>query len=370
MPGAPPKPPARPPPRRRGPPTLDPEVRHSRCRGALLGLSVGDAFGWFYKGKRLRAPEFPKMAEGPITEIRGDYERELKAGQVSDKVQMACCVAHVLRIVSSYNQREAVKQLMTWKDNSWGMSEWLKEVFTEMHDARLPEAVGKTMWLHRAKRPAFNDALPRAVPIAVFFADKQKERLQASLDDAALTHFDPRCQLAAVALNASIACAITSIKGATAKDMIAAANSEMVIAAADLGKIESGEYVVQVQEALQVLRDDLKAATWSDPLLYGPEFHLHTKGDFVRCTFRLAYWELCHAKSFEAGLLDVVNRGGDADTNAGVTGALLGAQHGEASIPERWQRAVLEVLSGPLGGPLGRDYHPRELLKFVDGLSS
>ena len=43
-----------------------------------------------------------------------------------------------------------------------------------------------------------------------------------------------------------------------------------------------------------------------------------------------AYW---HAKSFEDGLLAVVNAGGDADTNAAVACAILGAKFGFNAIP-------------------------------------
>jgi ADP-ribosylglycohydrolase len=39
---------------------------------------------------------------------------------------------------------------------------------------------------------------------------------------------------------------------------------------------------------------------------------------------------------FEEGLRHVVGLGGDTDTNAAVAGALLGALHGVASIPDAW----------------------------------
>jgi ADP-ribosylglycohydrolase len=62
--------------------------------------------------------------------------------------------------------------------------------------------------------------------------------------------------------------------------------------------------------------------------------------------------------------VDVVNRGGDADTNAAVTGALLGAFHGEGGIPLPWRKAVLDAFS-TVGGPMWHTYHPRQLLPLV-----
>ena len=46
-------------------------------------------------------------------------------------------------------------------------------------------------------------------------------------------------------------------------------------------------------------------------------------------------WALAHAGSFEDGLLRVIQEGGDADGNASVVGALLGARYGIGAIAAR-----------------------------------
>lgn len=51
-------------------------------------------------------------------------------------------------------------------------------------------------------------------------------------------------------------------------------------------------------------------------------------------TLAAALWCYRHAKSFEEGLLAVVNEGGDADTNAAIACAILGAKFGYDSIPK------------------------------------
>ena len=43
---------------------------------------------------------------------------------------------------------------------------------------------------------------------------------------------------------------------------------------------------------------------------------------------------------FEAVLVDVVNRGGDADTTGAIAGMIMGALVGESGLPPRWRRAV------------------------------
>jgi ADP-ribosylglycohydrolase len=75
-----------------------------------------------------------------------------------------------------------------------------------------------------------------------------------------------------------------------------------------------------------------------------------------------------HAPSFEAALIDVVNRGGDADTNGAITGALLGARHGAAAIPDRWRAAVMSALDDAPPGPFRDTYHPRAFVALLDAL--
>ena len=53
-------------------------------------------------------------------------------------------------------------------------------------------------------------------------------------------------------------------------------------------------------------------------------------------TMAAGLWAYWHAKSFEEGLLAVVNAGGDADTNAAVACAILGAKFGFNAIPKEY----------------------------------
>jgi ADP-ribosylglycohydrolase len=91
--------------------------------------------------------------------------------------------------------------------------------------------------------------------------------------------------------------------------------------------------------------------------------HLHRHQGFVRVAFRLAFWQLVHAPDFAAGVIDVANRGGDADTNAAIVGALLGARDGLATLPRRWVERVHDAR--PPDEALATRYHPRALVELV-----
>ena len=47
---------------------------------------------------------------------------------------------------------------------------------------------------------------------------------------------------------------------------------------------------------------------------------------------------------FKSILVDIVNRGGDADTTGAIGGMLAGAYYGEAAIPSQW----LQTLDGDM----------------------
>ena len=59
-------------------------------------------------------------------------------------------------------------------------------------------------------------------------------------------------------------------------------------------------------------------------------------------TLGAALWILWHSKTFEDGLLAVVNEGGDADTNAAVACSVLGAKYGYSSIPAKYINGLVE----------------------------
>jgi ADP-ribosyl-[dinitrogen reductase] hydrolase len=53
-------------------------------------------------------------------------------------------------------------------------------------------------------------------------------------------------------------------------------------------------------------------------------------------TMQAVFQAFFDTDSFEACLIDVVNRGGDADTTGAIAGMLAGALYGPAGIPLRW----------------------------------
>ncbi|MGQ0507336.1 MAG: ADP-ribosylglycohydrolase family protein [Myxococcaceae bacterium] len=347
------------------PPPSDPKLRTDRAKGALLGLGVGDAFGATLELRRLATPPFPTLLTGPHTEMTGGGPFKVKPGQGTDDSQTAACIAWSLRQLRTYNADDVAKKYTEWLPNAFDVGVQAKAILEAIKQGTSRETAARTHWMKTGRKNAGNGSLVRTAPVGVFFADDDNARARATLEDSAITHFDPRCQLACVALNGAIASAIRQPTATKPETMVDGARSSLAIASPVLSR-SAAEFMREIKDAVELVKADLEAAQKPDPWLYGPELHMHTMDSFVRVTFRIAFWELFHAPSFEAGLIDVVNRGGDSDANGAVTGALLGARFGAKAIPERWQKAMLGALGEGRGGPLWDVYHPRHLLQILD----
>ena len=97
-----------------------------------------------------------------------------------------------------------------------------------------------------------------------------------------------------------------------------------------------------------------------------PFFSHHRQG-FVRVAFRLAFWHLMHTPSWRDALVDTASRGGDADTNAAIVGALLGSRDGVGAIPRPWIDRVLGVTQ-PGPDDWAEAHHPKHLLTLASML--
>lgn len=327
-----------------------------RARGCLWGLAVGDALGGPLSGRRLAAPPFPELAEPLFMEPRGGGVFKLAPGQVTAGTQMAVILSTSLRETETLDLAVLRRQYQEWLPHAVGVSAHTLAVlqFTPAHEA------SRAVWHQSGRRSAGGEPLVRGVPLAVFHAQKTPEELcLASFELCALTHLDPRCQLASAVLNQALVTAMTT-PDATPESIIESAKTALNVAAPELTKLYP-ELVRETLMAVEALRLDLAAARADDPELYGPELHLHAAEDSVRVTFRLAFWELMHATSLEAALVDATHRGGQAQTHGAITGALFGALDGEAAVPLALKSQVQRALERDRG-PLRSKYHPEKLL--------
>jgi ADP-ribosylglycohydrolase len=336
----------------------------ARARGCLLGLAVGDALGTTLEFQRLKGPPFPARATGPHTTVTGGGPFGLAPGQVTDDTQMAVCIADGLLASGGLDVADVRARYRAWMRTAFDVGHQTSAILAiDASSAADAVRVSRDYWRQRGRAPAGNGSLMRTAPLAVAFHEDGASLRDAAMAESAITHFDPRCRLACAAFDESLASAIASPERPSPASLAQAA--EGALSAAYVGLLretDDADDEAAVKSALEALEEDLHWARKDDPDLYGA-LHIDKTQGFVRVAFRLAYWELWHASSFEEALVDVVNRGGDADTNGAIAGALLGACYGDDAIPKTWLDTVMQAAPKDA-------YSPERLLRLIDAVSA
>ena len=332
--------------------------------GALLGMAVGDALGTTYEFARMDQPAYPILATGPATDVVGGGPFNLTAGQITDDTQMAICLARSLLHARPIDRADLATRYVAWFQHAFDVGNQTASALKVIENGGDVATAGRQVWHQSGRRAAGNGSLMRTTPIGVAFARAPLAQIvEESLVDSLITHADPRCAIACAVFNAAIARGVTATeRGGDGRAMLAAAKAAMPIAVAKLRELwsDNSEDLVAIERAEEDLRRDLEVADDETPGVHRADMDLQRTAGFVRVAFRLAFWHLCHTGWKEA-LVDTASRGGDADTNAAIVGALLGARDGVCPIPAAWIERVLAV-EQPGPPEWAAAHHPRHLL--------
>jgi len=150
---------------------------------------------------------------------------------------------------------------------------------------------------------------------------------ESAVNICRLTHYDPRC---------TGSCAIVSL---LIHSLVYDEENLSYHQIVEIGQ----RYDRRIREYIDLsLNTDIRALELQDADSVG----------YTLKTLAAGLWAYWNAKSFEEGLLAVVRAGGDADTNAAVACAILGAKYGFNAIPQEYVDGLIykeqldEVASG------------------------
>jgi fructose-1,6-bisphosphatase/inositol monophosphatase family enzyme/ADP-ribosylglycohydrolase len=275
----------------------------ARAQGCLLGQVAGDSLG----GLTAAARGEPMAAKATRLEDGGRGQR--LAGQPSADTELALALA---RSILAKGEYEADRALAAYTD-------WLR---SEPFDGG--GATGAALAGGPSPDSQANGSLMRGGPLALYAQALPAARaVELAQRDSGLTHPHPVCRDAVAALVVAIHHALGAGDGPEPAHRAALSWARTAGAARP------------VVEALE-------AAPATPPVCDGesPSFVLIALGN--------AFHELLNAPSLVEGLVATVRRGGDADHNAAVAGALLGAVHGREAIPAQWRQMILSCRPHPL----------------------
>ncbi|MFE2329502.1 ADP-ribosylglycohydrolase family protein [Streptomyces sp. NPDC059385] len=313
----------------------------SRVRGALLGAAIGDALG-----APLSALTLPAIREehGPhgLAEP-APWPPHGRRGAVTAATQLTLFTvdglvrAHVRRDTGAWHPPTDVHRAhRRWwaTQNEWGPDErradngWLAQqewlyVRRDPDRASLTGFADDTLGtLDRPKNPTAQDAAAaaRSAPFGLLVGWEPALVLQLGVECAAQSHGHPTAYLAAGAF-------AVIVHGLTRGDSLDSAVQRA------LGLLGARPGHQPVTDALQRA---LSAVTRGAP---GPDtIEALSPGDGRTADEVLAIAVHCAlvAEDIPHGLRLAVNHGGDSPAAGALTGALLGAQHGETALPAAW----------------------------------
>jgi ADP-ribosylglycohydrolase/fructose-1,6-bisphosphatase/inositol monophosphatase family enzyme len=300
----------------------------ARAQGCLLGQVAGDSLGSLVESATAEdvAARHP---EGPRRLADGGVWRTI-AGQPTDDSEMALALARAVVAEGGYRAEAALAAYRAWADSG---------PFDMGRATRAALLAGAPMADSQA-----NGSLMRASPLGVLgHALAPREAAALARADAALTHPHPVCGDATAAFVVALAHAVRHGDGGAAAWGAARDWAEA--------------------QAQGPVRDALRAAEHAPPPPGAP-------AGWVLVALQNAFFELLHAETLEEGVVRTVRRGGDADTNACIAGALLGAVHGRQAVPLQWRSMVLSCRPWPGFAPHPRpvEYWPVDVLELAERL--
>jgi ADP-ribosyl-[dinitrogen reductase] hydrolase len=282
--------------------TVDPD----RAAGVLLALACGDALGRPVEGLSAGAIE---SRYGRLVDMVGDGVHHQPPGTLTDDTDLALCLARSLVDRGDFAPTDVAERFVAWYEaGPIGMGRMTADAVRNLQDGLPWDEAGRRVWRSRPEgENAGNGSVMRCAPYAVAFAHDPTRLETVSRESSAITHADPRCTAGCAVLNATIAAILRD--EADGPEALAVARE-------------------RVDDVPETLSERLDAV----PL---PRDRCRTTA-YVVDTLQTALSVALTADSAEDGIVEAVNLGGDADTIGAVTGAVVGARFGAASLPERW----------------------------------
>ena len=266
-----------------------------RALGAYIGLAVGDALG---ATTEFLTPNEIQEQYGTHDTIRGGGWLKIKAGEVTDDTEMSLALGDSI-IGKGGVEASAVAE---------AFSNWMRGKPIDIGNTVRRGIINYRSTGESAvpvnEYDAGNGACMRALPIALLCCHASDEALRrASRLQAHTTHNNP---LSDAGTETVLRMVIRLFGGGDKSELPALAEK-------------------LVADHPQYRFDKRRAVNPSGYIVH---------------TLQVVFQSFFEKDDFESTLVDVVNRGGDADTTGAIAGMLAGACYGLQSIPSRWTRKL------------------------------
>ena len=281
----------------------------SRAKGMFLGLAVGDALGApveFVMSSNIIA----HLDELKVFRNNGVFPK----GVWTDDTSMALCLGDSLFEMKGYDSYDVMNKYLEWRDhglNSYfncgiGIGNQVDRALTEYEKTPI---VPKDQ---ERELNAGNGSIMRLAPVVIATYDmKLEDVIRLCQISARETHYSKEAE------------AGTEIFGAMLYLALHGEEKSKILDPKTLEKYSTGEVYSEILSRI-FEKPDCLAVELSD------------LGGYIVDALKIAIWGLYSSNDFETGMLEVLQLGGDTDTNCAIYGQLAGAFYGVENIPGRW----------------------------------
>ena len=270
----------------------------SRAVAAYLGLALGDALGATVE---FMTPREIAAQYKVHDSIRGGGWLRLKAGQVTDDTSMSLALGRaILACDGRVDAHAAARAFDDWmRAKPVDIGNTVRRGLMEFRKTGVPV-------MPPSEHDAGNGAAMRILPVALATLDQPEEAIRAAcVAQAHVTHNNALSDAACLTLTHML------------HDALAGADK--------LALLHHHAHPLAALHPEFAFRGGRQVANPSG---------------YVADTLRAVFQALFDTDDFESCLVDVVNRGGDADTTGAIAGMLAGALYGLEGIPARWREAL------------------------------
>ncbi|MET0089873.1 MAG: ADP-ribosyl-[dinitrogen reductase] hydrolase [Candidatus Thiodiazotropha sp.] len=279
---------------KQAPISVDPELTQ-KASAAYLGLALGDALG---ATTEFLTPNEIKARYGVHNTIRGGGWLNLKPGQVTDDTEMSLALGDAILKSGGVSARSVAQAFSDWmKSKPIDIGNTVRRGIVQFRNTGHP-------WVDENFYDAGNGACMRCLPIALVYHGSSPDALVvASRTQAHTTHNNP---LSDAGTETVLRMTVAAMKGAQHDELL--------------------EMAQQLVEEHREYRFDKR--------------RVENPSGYIVETLQVVFQALFENPDFETTLIDVVNRGGDADTTGAIAGMLAGARYGMSALPEQWLKKL------------------------------
>lgn len=291
-----------------------------KIKGVIYGHAIGDAIGL---GTEFMTKEHIKYyypnGYDNYQQIEPDKHRSSwKKGEWTDDTDQMLCILESIIAKKVVDEIDIAKRIHYWAFNGGrGIGQTVYKVITDHEFMFNPHKVSKKVWVASGNKAAANGAVMRTSILGVWDYNNQDKVKENSDKVSKITHYDPRCTGSSY-----IICYLISelIKGNTK-------NKELVKKLLEIAQL----YDTRIEEYIN-LSTNKKIGKLKLDEQNSIGYTLKAMGAGI--------WAL-HQKDYKSAMLEIINEGGDADTNGAVAGAVLGAKFGYSKLPQNWVDGLL-----------------------------